>query len=114
MIYSVKVNFRTNPLATDGDKENMMLDLDVNEDGVTATGVMSKYTFLCKLHNDEWVMHAEDRPAIIYPETAWFFYNGINYVIEDIPHLDEESKLILKLKYTQRSNYNHGYAAYTP
>lgn len=61
----------------------------------------------------KFVAHRDDGPAILDDTSIWFFYDGINYTIEDMP-IDNETKLMLVLKYTQLTDYQHTYATYEP
>jgi hypothetical protein len=68
----------------------------------------------CKLLNNEWYLHHDSEPAIIQDNVVWFFHNGVNMNINDMP-IDDELKLLYTLKYEVNSDYNDGaiFSSYT-
>lgn len=87
---------------------------DDNHNGYhTNYNVGTKGTWHCKLIGDEWVVHHDSEPAVVQDDTVWFFYEGINVSINDMP-IDDEAKVILTLKYQEETHHNFGgYASYS-
>lgn len=57
-------------------------------------------TMYCKYYQHKWVMHRDDGPAYMSSgERCGFYYNGTNFKVENLP-IDNETKLMLALKYT--------------
>ncbi len=72
-------------------------------DDVTATIMLnypeSNSIAMIKHHQNKWVLHCDDGPAMVYGgDTKIFFNNGINVKIEELP-IDDETKTMLMLKY---------------
>lgn len=74
-----------------------------------------KLVLHCKYVNNKWVAHSDTQYALYNDlEAYYFFYEGVNYTIEDMP-IDDECKVILLLKYGSmicNGTYDFGYVWY--
>lgn len=91
----------------------MIYDARISDDAEYYIHLFNGNTWHGKLINGEWYIHHDSEPAIIQGNLVWFFYNGINMSINDMP-IDDEAKVILTLKYQEETHHNFGgYASYS-
>lgn len=94
-----------NDSVTVGDVEMVTMSIDMIHEYVV---------FIRKCNEGKHEFHRLDGPAITHAgsdEFFYFFVYGINYAIEDMP-IDEEMKVILKLKYSKQENAVNGWLVY--
>ncbi len=88
-----------------------LVEFVVLSDGTAVGKSDYESVYLCKkMHDGKWVLHSETEPALTNKTSGahYFFYDGINVTIEDLP-IDNEMKLILKLKYHVTSEFQADY-----
>lgn len=90
-----------------GDHYGMNL-LSVDEDGTHryGRGVDGEFLRMSLLRvGDDWMLHDTKQPAYSTGTADEFYVKGHPHHIEDMP-IDDESKLILKLKYAESEYYD--------
>lgn len=109
----ISLHYETNPNSPKQDKDSMMYNvpLKLGDTSFIYFDPDPDHIYHGKLLHGKWVVHCEDGPAIIYPDCVWFFYNGVNYMIPNMP-IDNETKLMLALKYSLNTDYSVGFATY--
>jgi hypothetical protein len=75
------------------------------ENDIYATAISTENSiYHCKFINNEWVLHNDNGFAVKQGKNIWFFYNGTNFKVEDMP-IDGEMKVILTLKHPLQNEY---------
>lgn len=82
---------------------------DTHCDVVLDTGFMMHCVLL---NGDKWVPSSDTCPSIVTDNVVYFFYDGMNYKLEDMP-VDDACRLMLVLKYGGLEEIdNLGYVGY--
>lgn len=108
----ITVHFKANPIASAPHHSGTLsLNASTNHEAYAFDSTMGCFY---KCVKNTFLAHREDGPAVMCSDIVWFFYEGINYSIQDMPNVDEETKLIWTLKYQPISCYDDYYATYEP